>query len=86
MTVGLVPSMMKNLFHASHLASVGPFGNIWAINLCQRRQKYIMGKRWTLQQMLLKKLDSYMLRIKQDYLLTSFKKYTQNILKTKCKT
>ena len=32
----------------------------WTINLPQRRQEYTMGKRQSLQQVVLEKLDSYM--------------------------
>ena len=31
---------------------------IWSINFQQRRQKYAMGKKWSLRQMVLRKLDS----------------------------
>jgi len=33
---------------------------LWSINLQQRRQQYTMGEKWSLQQMVLGKQDSYM--------------------------
>ena len=34
--------------------------NLWSINLQQRRQEYTLGKRQSLQQVVLEKLDSHM--------------------------
>ena len=34
--------------------------NVWPTNLCQNKKEYPMEKRWSLQQMVLGKLDSHM--------------------------
>ena len=48
---------------------------LWSINLRQRRQDYIMVERQSLQQMVLGKLDSYMLKkMKLDHSLTPYTK------------